>query len=175
MGEDATGVVALVQRPSDTWDLTINGLWNSKLPFGGIHAVLGAMPVLIHPRPDDVAVVGLGSGNTAWAALCRGETRRARVYEICWPQLGLLEDLAARPSRPTHLRRFLKDPRLDVRFADGRHALRDATKLYDTIEMDALRPSHAMAGNLYSLEFFQGAAQRLKPGGLMCSWARRCV
>jgi hypothetical protein len=69
------------------------------------------------------------------------------------------------------LRRFLNDPRLDVRFADGRHALYSTPTLYDTIEMDALRPTHAMAGNLYSLEFFQAAAQRLKPGGLMCSWA----
>lgn len=171
IGEDATGVVALAQRSSGTWDLTINGLWNSTLPFSGIHAVLGAMPVLMHPRPNDVAVVGLGTGTTAWAALCRGETRAARVYEICWPQLGLLQDLAERPGRPVHLRRFLNDPRLDVRFADGRHALHSAATLYDTIEMDALRPTHAMAGNLYSLEFFQAAAQRLKPGGLMCSWA----
>ena len=46
----------------------MNGKGNSWLPFGGVHTVLGALPVMIHPAPRQVAVVGLGSGDTAWAA-----------------------------------------------------------------------------------------------------------
>ena len=41
---------------------------------------------------------------------------------------------------------------------------------YDVIEVDALRPYHASSGNLYSLEFFERSARKLKPGGIMCSW-----
>ena len=171
VGEDASGVVALTQRAGGDWDLTVNGTWNSTLPFGGIHAALGALPAVLHEAPAEIAIVGLGSGNTAWAAACRSETRRVRVYEICRPQLGLLQELAAGPQPPAHLRRFLRDPRLEIRFADGRHALQNEPALYDMIEIDALRPYHSMSGNLYSLEFFQRAQQRLRPGGLMCSWA----
>lgn len=169
--EDATSVVALVQEPAGDWHLTVNGVWNSALPFGGIHARLGALPALVHAAPRDVVVIGLGSGNTAWAAGCRPETERLRVYEISAPQLDLLERLAAGDDAPPRLRRFLRDPRLDVRFADGRHALRREAVAWDVIELDALRPYSAGAGNLYSLEFFRACARRLKAGGVMCTWS----
>jgi hypothetical protein len=38
------------------------------------------------------------------------------------------------------------------------------------IEIDALWPSVAYAGNLYSTEFFSACARRLKKGGVMCTW-----
>ena len=54
--------------------------------------------------------------------------------------------------------------------ADGRNALELEPTLYDVIELDALRPRSAYAGNLYSQEFYRLCARRLKPGGVMCSW-----
>ena len=42
---------------------------------------------------------------------------------------------------------------------------------YDAIETDAIWPESAGSGNLYSLEFFETCARRLRPGGLMCTWA----
>ncbi len=171
LSEDSSSVVALIEEAGDKWHLTVNGTWNSALPFGGIHARLGALPALVHEAPRDVLVIGLGSGNTAWSAGCRSETERLRVYEISAPQLGLLQRLAASDAAPAKMRRFLRDPRLDVRLADGRHALQADPLLWDLIEVDALRPYHAGSGNLYSLEFFRACARRLKHGGVMCSWA----
>jgi spermidine synthase len=171
VAEDATGVVALTPREIGGWRVWVNGRTHSTLPFGGIHTALGAVPALIHPAPRDVAVIGLGSGDTAWAAGCRREeTQRVRVYEICSPQLGLLSALAAMPEPPPKLGRFLRDPRLDVRVADGRHALSVSDESYDLIEMDPLPPSSPYSGNLYSLEFFTLCARRLKPGGVLCTW-----
>jgi spermidine synthase len=149
----------------------VNGRTHSTLPFGGIHTALGAVPAIIHPLPREVAVIGLGSGDTAWAAGCRrDETRRIRVYEICSPQLGLLGALAATPDPPPKLGRFLRDPRLEVKVADGRHALSVGEDGYDLIEMDPLPPSSPYSGNLYSLEFFSLCARRLNPGGVLCTW-----
>jgi hypothetical protein len=171
LAEDASGVVALTPREGGGWRVWVNGRTHSTLPFGGIHTALGAVPALIHPAPGDVAVIGLGSGDTAWAAGCRrDQTRRVRVYEICSPQLGLLSALAATPDPPPKLGRFLRDPRLEVRVADGRRALSVDEESYDLIEMDPLPPSSPYSGNLYSLEFFSLCARRLKPGGLLCSW-----
>ena len=172
VAEDATGVVALTPREIGGWRVWVNGRTHSTLPFGGIHTALGAVPALIHPAPRDVAVIGLGSGDTAWAAGCRREeTQRVRVYEICSPQLGLLSALAATPEPPPKLGRFLRDPRLEVRIADGRHALSVSEERYDLIEMDPLFPSSPYSGNVYSLEFFVLCAHRLKPGGVLCTWA----
>jgi spermidine synthase len=58
-----------------------------------------------------------------------------------------------------------------VRLDDGRHALARGEERYDVIEADALWPYAAYSGNLYSVEFFRECAGRLKPGGLMCTWA----
>jgi spermidine synthase len=171
IAEDASGVVALTPRGGDAWRVWVNGRTHSTLPFGGIHTALGAVPAIIHPSPREVAVIGLGSGDTAWAAGCRrDETQRVRVYEICAPQLGLLNALAARPDPPAKLGRFLRDPRLDVRVADGRHALTVGEDSYDVIEMDPLPPSSPYSGNLYSVEFFTLCARRLNPGGVLCTW-----
>jgi hypothetical protein len=65
---------------------------------------------------------------------------------------------------------FLRDSRIEIRHADGRHALRTGSERYDVIEADALRPSSAYAGNLYSVEFFRLVQSRLKKGGLAATW-----
>jgi spermidine synthase len=168
--EDATSVVTIA--PTDrVWFLFVNGKSNSALPYGGgEHTLLGALPAVIHPAPEEVAIVGLGSGNTAWAAGCRRETRSVRVFEIAGPQLRLLRALDGREDLP-RLRQFLEDPRVRVDVADGRNALEREDVLYDVIEADALRPWTGYSGNLYSEEFFRRCARRLKPGGLMCTWA----
>src|SRR5262249_29621962 len=41
---------------------------------------------------------------------------------------------------------------------------------YDVIEADALRPTSAWAGNLYSLEYFALVRSRLRPGGYAVTW-----
>jgi spermidine synthase len=168
--EDATGVVALATRNGVRHRLSVNGKGNSWLPFGGVHTVLGALPAVVHPAPRQVAVVGLGSGDTAWAAGCRRETLSVTVFEISSPQPRILRRFAAQEKLP-ELRTFLSDPRVRLRLEDGRRALEASADAYDTIETDAIWPESAGSGNLYSLEFFRTCAKRLRPGGLMCTWA----
>lgn len=168
--EDATGVVALAPEGSGSWRMFVNGRSHSTLPFGGLHTTLGAAPALVHPSPERVAVIGLGSGDTAWAAACRGETRLLRVFELCAPEIRLLRRLAA-GERGGRLAAFLDDPRLELVLADGRNALERGSDTYDVIEIDALPPSSPHSGSLYSVEFFQMCARRLRPGGVMCTWA----
>jgi len=166
--EDGTGV-AVISPDGGRKRLSVNGKGHSWLPFGNMHSVLGALPAALHAAPVDVAIVGLGSGDTAWAAGFRPETRRVVVFEVVAPERSLLEQVAS-PALPD-LQRFLADPRLDFRVADGRNALLHEDVSYDLIEADALRPTSAYSGNVYSVEFFELAAKRLKPGGVMCTWA----
>jgi spermidine synthase len=171
--EDATGVAALVVMGDGvTRGVFVNGKNHSSIPFGGVHTRLGATPAVVHPAPVDVAIIGLGSGDTAWAAGCRAETRSLTVFEISGGQPGLLAGLAADPGFPV-LASFLRDPRLQVLIEDGRRALQSSQRRYDIIEADALWPSVAYSGNLYSEEFFAMCAKRLKPGGILCTWAPR--
>jgi spermidine synthase len=170
VGEDATGVVALTDRDG-RWALAINGKTHSWLPFGGIHTFLGALPVLVHPEPRRVAVIGLGSGDTAWAAGCRRQTRSVEVFEICGPVAPALRQAGLADPRLRELRALFGDGRYTLTVADGRNAIETREALYDVIEADALWPESAFSGNLYSLEFFERCSRRLAPRGVMCTWA----
>jgi spermidine synthase len=171
--EDATGVVALTEEPPGThwrYRLSINGKGNSWLPFGGSHTVLGAVPAILHELPQRVLIVGLGSGDTAWAAGCRPETQSVTVVELSSPQPRILHRLLeVEPFRD--LARFLDDPRVRIRIADGRQVLQSERQSYDLIEADAIWPAAAYSGDLYSVEFFALCARRLRPGGVVCTWA----
>ena len=168
IGEDASAVSAMFPGEGERWRVTVNGLPHSWLPFEGIHTLLGAVPALIHPSPEEIAVIGLGSGETAWAIACRPETRSVRVFEIAASQERLLRQVAARAPFPS-LVELLQDPRLRIEAADGRRALQREERRYDLIEVDALYLTSAGSGNLYSIEFFEECARKLKPGGLVCS------
>lgn len=170
--EDATGVAAISRRDRFRWRVWTTGRHHSILPFGNIHTALGALPGLLHPAPREAAVIGLGSGDTAWASGCRVDAMRSvTVFEICAPQRLLLRRFADSPHSFKKLSQFLEDPRMHIVVADGRNALAREDRRYDTIEMDALWPTSPYAGNLYSLEFYSLCASRLKQGGLMCSWS----
>jgi predicted membrane-bound spermidine synthase len=168
IGEDASAVSVVVPGVEGRWRVVVNGMPHSWLPFDGIHTLLGAIPALVHPGPKSVLVVGLGSGETAWAVACRPETRTLRVYEIAASQPRLLEAVS-RQARLPALRQLLEDPRLALRAADGRRALAASSERYDLIQVDALFLSSAGSGNLYSVEFFRLCASRLARGGVVCT------
>jgi spermidine synthase len=170
VAEDATGLAAVIAVNDGSRGVYVNGKHHSVIPFGGMHTRLGAAPAIIHHAPHEVAIVGLGSGDTAWAAGCRPETRALTVFEISGGQPPLLSQVAAETGYPP-LVSFLADPRLRIVIEDGRRALQAARGGYDVIEADALWPTVAYAGNLYSVEFFQMCARRLKPRGILCTWA----
>jgi len=169
--EDATGVVALIPA-HDRWKVWAGGRTHSMLPFGGIHTLLGAAPALIHPAPREVAIVGLGSGDTAASAGCRRDVdQHLTVFEVFAPERRLLPTLLSVPDPPAKLGRLLEDPRYEFRIADGRNGVERGGRAYDLIEADALWPTTPYAGNLYSVEFFRMCAGRLRPGGLVTTWA----
>lgn len=148
----------------------VNGLSHSFLPYGSYHTVLGALPALLHPRPVDVAVIGLGSGDTTFGIGGRAETERIDCIEIVACEMDVLKRRAARGDYPG-LQRLLRDGRVRYSFTDGRTFLMRTDKRYDLIEADALWPDSAYAGNLYSLEYFRLLQKRLKPGGYAVTWS----
>jgi spermidine synthase len=148
----------------------VNGVGQSVIPYGDIHTALGALPALVHPNPRDVAIIGLGSGDTVYAAAGRPETVRVTRIEIIGPQLATLQELTRRDGY-AGLRALLADPRVEHVVGDGRAYLMRTTRRFDIIEADALRPTSAYSGNLYSDAYFTLVKNRLKPNGLAATWA----
>jgi hypothetical protein len=147
----------------------VNGIGQSQLPFGGYHTLLGAFPVLLHPDPRHVVVIGLGSGDTLFGTGGRAETERMDCIEIVAPQLRTLIELDRVGGDPG-LRGLLRDRRVSFHFGEGRAVLMRSPDRADVIQADALRPTSAYSGNLYSLEYFTLVRSRLREGGFGVSW-----
>jgi predicted membrane-bound spermidine synthase len=174
VAEDASGLSLLrpIRRERIEHVVMVGGLEVSSIPFGGyegIHTVLGALPVLLHPAPRRVAVIGLGSGDTIFSVAGRAEVEEALVIEIVGSELDLLRAHLAQSGDPG-LRALFADPRIRFVIGDGRSVIRRDPHGFDVIEADALRPTSAYAGNLYSLEYFALLRRSLRPGGLAVSW-----
>jgi hypothetical protein len=147
----------------------VNGLGYSWIPYGDIHTVLGALPLLIHPDPRDIAVIGLGSGDTLFSIGGRPEVQSIRCIEILRPQLENLRHLVQTHPDPG-VQKLLDDKRVQHLAGDGRAYLMRTGLRFDLVEADAQWPTTAYAGNFYSREYFELVKSRLKVGGLAVTW-----
>jgi spermidine synthase len=171
--EDATGLSVLRLEGTTVKDRTtvfVNGIGQSWMPYAGIHSALGLLPAFIHPDPRQIAVIGLGSGDTVYAAAGRPGVEAITCIEIVRPQLETLATLAGRYPYEGLLG-LLSDPRIRHVPGDGRLALMRSTARFDIIEADALRPTSAYSGNLFSDGYFELMRRRLRPQGLAVTWS----
>lgn len=171
-GEDATGLSVLRLEPGALQNRTtvfVNGVGQSTIPYGDIHTALGMLPAFLHPRPRDAAIIGLGSGDTVYGVAGRPDIERITCVEIIAPQIGGLRQLQEQQPYGG-LERLLADPRIRHISGDGRIFLMRSVATFDIIEADALRPTSAYSGNLYSEEYFTLVRSRLRPGGLAATW-----
>jgi spermidine synthase len=172
VAEDAAGVSLLRPDALRRMMVMAGGVQISEIPYGtygGIHTLLGVVPVLLHPEPRRVGLIGLGSGDTSFAAGARAVVEEVVTIEIMGSQFDVLRAFQARRPYPG-LTILFSDPRFQFVVGDGRTFLRRDPRKYDVIEADALQPTSAYSGNLYSLEYFALLRASLNPGGLAVTW-----
>jgi spermidine synthase len=169
--EDGTGLFVLRHR-GDSRFCTVysGGRGQSRIPFGSAHTLLGMLPAMIHPAPEDIAIIGLGSGDTLFSAGGRIETENLICVEIVGAQWPALQRYAG-AAEYGGLLSLEKDPRVCILTNDGRRYLALTEQRFDIIEADALFPDSAGSNNLYSREYFELMKSRLKPGGIAVTWA----
>jgi MFS family permease len=169
--EDSSGVAAYTPLEAGARAYVyVNGQGHSEIPFGGLHSVMGLISAYLHSNPEDVAIIGLGSGDTFFSASSNRKTKNVTCYEILKPEWNCLWKWGSiKAYEPLH--RLANDNRLKVEFADARNAICNSDKKFDIIQGDPVRPFDCGAGFLNSLEFFQALKERLKPGGLVFYWA----
>jgi predicted membrane-bound spermidine synthase len=166
VSEDASGL-AVMQDMRGVVVLRLNGRAHALVPFGNVTTLYGMIPALLHPEPRELGVIGLGTGETAWAL---GVHERLDVYELVRGEEIVVGAPIWKGGPYPPVVQLLADPALTIHYLDGRTGLRTRPRRYDLIETDALAPSMAFSGNLYSREFFELCRGRLKRGGLFVSW-----
>ena len=162
--EGAAGTVS-VRRTAGSLALAIDGKVDASNAADMLtQSLLAHLPLLLHPDPRDVGIIGLGSGVTLGAAL-RHPIERADMLEIS-PQV-----VEASAWFETENEAALDDPRTRLILADGRSHLLLSSHSYDVIISEPSNPWMAGVATLFTREFFQAARDRLKPRGILCQWA----
>lgn len=166
--EDVSNNVAVLRtRPIEGVSnliLTVNGKADASSHADmGTQLLLGQLPLLLKKRADDVLIVGLGSGATAGTVLTHPVSRLDCV-EIS----PAVAEAANYFSAYNH--NVLNNPRFRLILEDAKTYVRITPKSYDVIISEPSNPWMAGVGNLFSLEFFQEAAKKLKPDGIVVQW-----
>ena len=125
--------------------------------------MLAHLPLLLHPAPDSVFIVGHGSGVTASAALRHG-VKRMTAAEIS-PEVAQASRLFSESNRA---------PWADARFSllevDARNHLLFSRDSFDVVISEPSNPWMSGVSPLFTVEFFELVRSRLKDGGLFCQW-----
>jgi spermidine synthase len=149
------------------------GHGQSRVPFLPVHGALGVLGAILHPNPQDVLIIGQGTGGTPIAAGMNPKTRLVHVVDIVAPVFGVMQEVAVGSGQDAlhkPVRAYYSDPRYTRTVADARHVLLTEDTQYDIIEADAIHPRIVLAGQFYSVDFFQLAMSRLKPSGYVVQW-----
>ena len=168
--EDVHGGITTVTRaPSGTTTLYTNGKFQGDdgfqmtAQFGFAH-----IPMLFVRRADRALVIGLGTGTTL-GQLGAYPFARLDVAEL---SPGIVS--AAGTFFGAINRGILHDPRVVVRFEDGRNVLLvgPPSDAYDLVSIELSSIWFAGAANLYNREFYETAAARLGEGGVLQQWVQ---
>lgn len=152
--EDGVGVSLKVNGKVDASDI-------GDMPT---QILSGLLPYLLHEGPEEVLVIGYGSGVTPGAVL-QAPVKRVRVAEI--------ED-AVYEAANTHFSHVNHAPhtheRCELFVDDGRNFLLTRDDTYDVIISEPSNPWMSGAASLFTQDFFRIAKSRLREGGVFLQW-----
>ena len=164
--EDGPGGTVSVHRDGPHLSLRINGKTDAN-NAGDMRTQLmaGHLPLLLHPAPRRVFILGLGSGVTVGAVL-QHPVETVEVVEI--------EPAVVRASRffRRENRGALEDHRTRLVIADARHQLAITPERFDVIILEPSNPWIRGLATLFTREFYEIVRGRLKPGGLVVQWVQ---
>lgn len=128
------------------------------------HEMLALVPLLSHPAPRNVLIIGGGDGGLSREVLRVSGVQRVVMVEID----AVVVDVAKR-FFPHHTA-SMHDPRLHVVFDDGAAFLKsqaESTEKFDVILVDSTDPEGDGPGKfLYTSEFHADVRRVLNPGGV---------
>ncbi|MCB1742980.1 MAG: fused MFS/spermidine synthase [Gammaproteobacteria bacterium] len=163
--EGTLAAVAVTSRGSER-----NLRVNNRFQMGGtgdvalrIQRMQAHLPLLLHPHPREVLLMGIASGITAGAALTHPGVNIEAV-ELVPESLAMLEHFAGWNES------ISDSPRARLHIGDARRFVRTTSSRYDVVIGDLFHPARDGAALLYTLEHFQAVRDRLHANGLYCQW-----
>ena len=128
--------------------------------------LLAYLPGFHHPSPEEILVIGYGSGVTAGAATVFPEAVRVDSVEIEAAVLG------AAPFFKDFNRESYIHPKVNLIEGDARNFLNIGEETYDIIISEPSNPWIAGVAGLFTEEFYELATTALKPDGVFAQWVQ---
>ncbi len=162
--EGVATTVTVRQARSDIY-LQSNGKTEaSDGPDMRTQKLLAHAPMMLHPDPKDVLVIGLASGVTVGAALSY-PIETVDCVEIAPAMLEVASTFFAEANG-----HCMEDPRLNVIIEDGRNHVEYTQRTYDVMISEPSNLWIVGISNLFTREFFQMARDRMNDGGVVGMW-----
>jgi spermidine synthase len=162
--DGATATVMVTRDAEGRKRLRVNGQYS----LGGTAGLLlerreAHLPLLLHPAPERMLLLGVGTADTAGAALAHPG------LEVDGVEL-VPEALAAAALFAPENAGALGNPRARFVVDDARTHLLASPATYDVILSDLFLPWTAGTAYLYSLDFYRLGLAHLRPGGAYWQW-----
>ncbi|HEY4531214.1 MAG TPA: spermine synthase [Luteimonas sp.] len=124
----------------------------------------GLLPLVHHPDPKRVAVIGWGSGLSTHTLA--GSTRPALIESI------EIEPAMVEVARifGDRVGRAYADPRSRIVYEDARTHFAAAPSRYDVVVSEPSNPWVSGVANLFTLEFYRLVQRHLNEGGVLVQW-----
>ncbi len=162
--ESRSANAAVFQRPDYTRALYLNGIpeLNTRPTSLRTFRLMGALPALIHPKPENALIITYGAGITAgMTAQFVNEIHCVDIAE----QAGEIAVYFSSFNNEVN-----KNPNFTLYADDARHFLQNSTRNYSLIISDATHPRVYDSWVLFTLEFYQAAQLRLADKGIFLQW-----
>jgi spermidine synthase len=130
----------------------------------GTQLGVAIVPLVLHPSPREVLVVGFASGVTADTAARAPLVERVDVAEL---ETAMFRAAA----RFTHVNHgVLANPKVRLHPVDARSLIAAGSGRWDVILSEPSNLWRAGVSNLFTADFYASARGALKPGGVFAQW-----
>ena len=174
-GDGKTASVAFYQGPGEdqTRAIATNGKVDASIgtapkakPTADEYTMTlaGALPLAIAKRPENVAVIGFGSGMTVNTVLGSKRVGRVDVVEIEPFMVAAARGFGSRVARA------YEDPRAHIVIDDAKAFLAGTSRKYDVIISEPSNPWVSGVAALFSDEFYDFVPQHLTDDGVYVQW-----
>ena len=165
-GEGVSHTVDLIRSENGNTIMMINGnIEADTTMLQRRHFILkGHLPLLLHPEPTDIAIVGLGLGITLGASERHPTVENIRLVELS-PHIVEAHSYIADVTGDV-----LASSKINLRIDDGRTFMAMSDESFDMITADPIHPRITGVGYLYTKEYYEQIRNRLRPGGIVTQW-----
>ncbi len=157
--EGTSSFVSVIKKGKEL-QLAVDRAWQGSDRIG--HQVMAAhVPMLLHPDPKKILVIGLGAGQTP---------SRFLMYDIEYLECVEIEPEVIQLTKEYFPSDWMKDRRTRLIVEDGRSYITHIKKKFDVISIEVGQVYRPGVAPFYTFDFYHRARLRLNQNGIICQF-----